>query len=55
MLLIVVIASNPCGIASAPSAIGSPSLYISWKCISSSCLRITLVKPANLVKQSNWC
>ena len=55
MLLIVVIASNPCILASTPSAIGGLSVCISWKCISSSCLRITLVKAANLVKQSNWC
>ena len=55
MLLIVVIASNPCILASIPSFIGTLSLYISWECISSSSLRITVVKPAILVKQSNWC
>ena len=38
MLLIVVIASNPCGIASIPSSIDLQSLCISWECISSSSL-----------------
>ena len=38
MLLIVVIASNPCILASIPSAVGALSLCISWECKSSSSL-----------------
>ena len=36
MLLIAVIASNPCGIACIPSSIDPPSLCNLWECKSSS-------------------
>ena len=38
MLLIVVIVSNPCGIACIPSSIGALSLCNLWECNSSSSL-----------------
>ena len=44
MLLIAMIASNPCGIACIPSSIGAPSLCNLWECISSSSVWITLAK-----------
>ena len=44
MLLITVIASNPCILACIPSSIGGPSLCNLWECNSSSSVWITTVK-----------